>query len=95
MQIRQSVLESMKWEYATRDDGTDVRFAVHNNELIAQERITFAENSRRRLMKKALEGEYDLTDIEVKGTGNSYLVIGWRETSLLPDFEALFPDLAA
>lgn len=95
MQIRPSVLESMNWEYVKRDDGTNIRFAIHNHELIAQQRITFAENSRRKLMNKALQGEYDLTDMEVKGTGNSYLVIGWRDTDLLPDFDAMLPDLAA
>jgi hypothetical protein len=85
MQIRQSVLEKMKWEYATSDDGTKLRFAIHDNELIAQKRTIFPENSKRRLMQKALRGEYSLTDLEIKGAGNSYLVVGWEATEMFED----------
>lgn len=92
MQIRQSVLEKMEWEYATRDDGTKLRFAIHNNELIAQKRTIFPENSKRRLMQKAMRGDYSLTDLEIKGTGNSYLVIGWETTEMFDDI--LIPQAA-
>jgi hypothetical protein len=92
MQIRHSVLEKMKWEYATRDDGTKLRFAIHDNQLIAQKRTIFPENSKRRLMQKAMRGEYSLTNLEIKGTGNSYLIIGWEETEMFSDI--LIPQAA-
>jgi hypothetical protein len=82
MQIHQSVINKLDWQYATRDDGTKVRFALHENQLVAQKRTVFPENSKRRLMQKALRGEYSLIDLEIKGTGNSYLVIGWETTEM-------------
>jgi hypothetical protein len=88
MHIRQSVLEKMDWEYATRDDGTKIRFALHENQLIAQKRTTFPETSKRRLMQKALRGEYSLINMEIKGTGNSYLVIGWEPTEMFAELAA-------
>lgn len=87
--IRPSVLEKLNWEYSLRDDGTPMRFAVYEDELITQRRVTLAETSRRKLLNKALQGEYDLTDMTVKGTGNSYLVIGWETTNLSDDFDNL------
>lgn len=92
MHIRQSVLEKIDWNYSTSDDGTKLRFAVHENTLIAQKRVTFPENSRRRLLQKAMEGHYSLTNLQIKGTGNSYLVMGWENTELFSD--NLIPELA-
>lgn len=85
MYIRESVLEKMDWQYATKDDGIKVRFALYGDSLIAQQRITVSETSRRRLLSKALQGEYDLTNMQVKGTGNSYLVLGWENINLFAD----------
>lgn len=91
MQIHQSVINKLDWQYATRDDGTKVRFALHENKLIAQKRTVFPENSKRRLMQKALQGEYSLTDLQIRGAGNSYLVIGWENTDIFADtFTAQF-----
>lgn len=85
MQIHQSVINKLEWQYATRDDGTKVRFALHENKLIAQKRTVFPENSKRRLMQKALRGEYSLTDLQIRGAGNSYLVIGWEHTEIFSE----------
>jgi hypothetical protein len=85
MQIHQSVISKLDWQYATRDDGTKVRFALHENKLIAQKRTVFPENSKRRLMQKALQGEYSLTDLQIRGAGNSYLVIGWENTEIFTE----------
>jgi hypothetical protein len=82
MQIHQSVIDKLDWQYATRDDGTKIRFAVHENQIVAQKRTVFPENSKRRLMQKAMRGEYSLIDLQIKGTGNSYLVIGWEATEI-------------
>lgn len=93
MQVTQSVLEKMKWEYTTTANGTMIRTAIHNDELIAQKRVMFPENSKVRLMKKAMRGEYSLTNLEIKGTGNSYLIVGWENVDLFEDID--FPGLAA
>ena len=82
MQIHQSVIDKLDWQYATRDDGTKIRFAIHENQIVAQKRTVFPENSKRRLMQKAMRGEYSLIDLQIKGTGNSYLVIGWEATEI-------------
>lgn len=88
MHIRESVLEKLDWEYTTREDGTKLRFALHEHQLIAQKRTIFPENSKRRLMQKAMRGEYSLIDLQIKGTGNSYLVMGWEPTEMFEDLTA-------
>lgn len=85
MKIHQSIIENLKWHYATQDDGTKIRFALHGNQLVAQKRVVFPENSKRRLMQKALKGEYSLFDLKIRGAGNSYLVIGWEPTEIFSD----------
>lgn len=92
MKISQSVLEKIDWDYATSGDGTKIRFAIYDNQLVAQKRTAFPENSKRRLMQKAMRGEYSLTNLEIKGTGNSYLVIGWEMTEMFSDL--MIPELA-
>lgn len=82
MKIHQSVIDNLKWHYAVQDDGTKVRFALHENQLVAQKRTVFPENSKRRLIQKALRGEYNLTDLQIRGAGNSFLVIGWEATEM-------------
>lgn len=85
MKIRESVLEKIKWEYLTMENGTKLRFAVHENELLTQKRVVFPEHSRKRLMDKALRGEYNLSNMQVIGGGNSYLIVGWENTELFSD----------
>lgn len=78
MYIRESILRKLKWEHTSNSSGEKVRYAEYEGQLIVQKRVVFPETSRVRLSLKAIEGSYSLTDMMVRGTGNTFLVIGWE-----------------
>jgi len=71
-----------RWDYFNipKIDGGQVEYRVGTLEgvEVTQERIWLSESSGTQLWKKACAGQYDLTEIEVHGGGNCYLVSGWK-----------------
>jgi hypothetical protein len=78
MEICEKDLYKATWEYSSAKDGEHFRFAEVKGTLVTQKRVTFPENSKRRLSLKALQGQYTLMDMKIRGTGNSYLITGWE-----------------
>jgi hypothetical protein len=79
------------WHYSRTNNGEHYRFADIKDLFVTQKRVVFPENSKRRMNMKALTGKYMLMDMEVKGTGNSYLIMGWETIPAMSyEFEDMF-----
>jgi hypothetical protein len=89
MDIHEKELSKACWDYSSVA-GEHYRFAEVKSGFVTQKRICFPENSKRRMSLKALQGQYSLMDMTVKGTGNSYLIVGWETVpSLVYSFEGI------
>lgn len=88
MDIREKELRKASWDYSSVE-GEHYRFTDIEGRLVTQRRVCFPENSKRRMSLKALQGQYSLMDLKVKGTGNTYLIVGWET---VPAFTFSFED---
>jgi hypothetical protein len=83
MNVCERDLEKANWEYL-QVNGEHYRMTEIN------ERVVYPENSRRRLTAKAIEGRYTVMDMKVKGTGNTFLIMGWETVpSLAMELEGI------
>lgn len=89
MNVCERDLEKADWEYL-QVNGDHYRMTEINNYPVTQKRVVYPENSRRRLTAKAIEGRYTVMDMKVKGTGNTFLIIGWETVpSLAMELESI------
>lgn len=94
MEICERDLMKATWDYLKTEEGEHYRFTELHGIPVMQKRVVFPENSRRRLSLKALQGQYELYDLSVKGTGNTFLVTGWETVpSLVKELEGLLTGL--
>lgn len=65
------------WNEYTKN-GKQYRKRLIGKEVEVQQKVVQTEFSHTKLVQKACAGLYDLEDMRICGTGNTYLIHGWK-----------------